>query len=124
MGEVLEHFYKPHKILKKIKNILKTDGKILITVPNMPSLRNRIKFGLVGIFPDNNPEHKYYFDKRRFYETATKAEYIVFYFDTKFTHLHLKSSIITKIENFILFWFSKLFKYSGDSIFAIIKPTG
>lgn len=122
MGEVLEHFYRPDKILKKMKEILNPNGKILITVPNMPSLRNRLKFGLFGIFPDNNPEHKYLFDRKRFLKIVTKAEYKIIYFETRFTNLYLKTNIITKIENFSLFWFNKLFKYSGDAIFAIISP--
>jgi 2-polyprenyl-3-methyl-5-hydroxy-6-metoxy-1,4-benzoquinol methylase len=122
MGEVLEHFYKPDKILKNMKEILNPNGKILITVPNMPSLRNRLKFALLGIFPDNNPEHKYYFDRKRFSKIVTKAEYKIIYFETRFTNLYLKTNIITQMENFGLFWFNKLFKYSGDAIFAIISP--
>jgi 2-polyprenyl-3-methyl-5-hydroxy-6-metoxy-1,4-benzoquinol methylase len=122
MGEVLEHFYKPDKILKKMKEILNPNGKILVTVPNVPSLRNRLKFGLLGIFPDNNPEHKYHFDRKRFLKIVTKAEYKILFFETKFTNLYLKTNIITKMENVSLFWFNKLFKYSGDAIFAIISP--
>ena len=122
MGEVLEHFYEPYEILKKLKAILKPNGKILITIPNMPSLRNRLKFGLLGIFPDNNPEHKYYFDKKRFSKIVKKADYEIFHFDTMFTNLYLKSKIITKIENLSLFWFNRFFKFSGDTIFAIIGP--
>jgi hypothetical protein len=103
---------------------LKPNGKILITVPNTPSLRNRLKFGLFGIFPDNNPEHKYYFDHKRFSEIAAMSGYNIVYYNTKFTNLCLKSEMITHIENFIFFWFSALFKNSGDSIFAIIAPNG
>jgi 2-polyprenyl-3-methyl-5-hydroxy-6-metoxy-1,4-benzoquinol methylase len=122
MGEILEHFYKPNKILKKLTEILKPNGKILITVPNMPSLRNRLKFGLLGVFPDNNPEHKYHFDRKRFFKVVKRAEYRIIYFDTLFTNLYLKSNIITKIENFSLLWFNKLFKHSGDTILSIISP--
>ena len=121
MGEVLEHFYKPDKILKKMKDILNPNGKILVTVPNMPSLRNRLKFGLFGIFPDNNAEHKYYFDRKRFLKIVSKAEYKIIYFETKFTNLFLKNNIITKMENLSLFWFNKVFKNSGDTIFAVIS---
>lgn len=122
MGEILEHFYEPGIILKKLKKILKPNGRIIITVPNSPSLRSRLKFGLLGIFPDNNPEHKYYFDRRRFCEVVSKSGYNIFYFTTKYTNLYLKTTTITYIENIALFWFSKLFKNSGDSIFAIITP--
>ena len=62
LGEVLEHFADPDQVLLNIRHLLNSNGKVLITTPNTPSLRNRLKFGLFGIFPDNNPEHKYYFD--------------------------------------------------------------
>jgi hypothetical protein len=71
-GKFLKPFYKLHIIIEN-KNILKPNGKILITAFLLPSLKNRIKFVLIIIFPDNNPEHKYYFDKKRFYKLATKA---------------------------------------------------
>jgi len=89
----------------------------------MPSLRNRLKFGLMGIFPDNNPEHKYHFDKMRFSEIIEQTGFKIDYFDTIFTNLFLGGSLITKIEDLCLCWFSKLFKYSGDTIVAIISPT-
>lgn len=120
MGEVLEHFYKPSKILNKMAEIIKPNGKILITVPNIPSLRNRIKFGLLGIFPDNNPEHKYHFDPMRFSRIIEQTGFRIIHFDTIFTNLFLGGNVITNIENTCLFWFNKLFKNSGDTIVAII----
>jgi len=122
LGEILEHFQEPDILLKKLKENLKPSGKIIITVPNMPSLRNRLKFSLLGIFPDNNPEHKYYFDENRFKKIVSTSGYRILYFTTKFTNLCLKSKFITHFENITLFWFSKFFRNSGDSIIAIIEP--
>ena len=122
LGEIIEHFSDPVKVLKEIKLLLNSKGKILITTPNMPSLRNRLKFGLFGIFPDNNPEHMYYFDYRRFFRVVTDSGYRVSYFKTKFTNLMWKSGPVSVIEDILLFWFTILFKRSGDTIFAIICP--
>jgi 2-polyprenyl-3-methyl-5-hydroxy-6-metoxy-1,4-benzoquinol methylase len=121
LGEVLEHFENPVDVLKQVEKILAPDGLVIITTPNMPSLRNRLQFGLLGIFPDNNPEHKYYFDHRRFKDTVVKAGYHMAYFDTCFTNLVMKGYLITQVENILLGWFTKLFKKSGDTLCAVLR---
>lgn len=45
-GEVLEHLYHPEEIIKKIKEVLKSDGVFLGSVPNAFSLKNRIRLFL------------------------------------------------------------------------------
>jgi 2-polyprenyl-3-methyl-5-hydroxy-6-metoxy-1,4-benzoquinol methylase len=123
LGEVLEHFNDPVDILKKIKVLLNTKGKVVITAPNMPSLRNRIKFGILGIFPDNNPEHKFYFDNERFSKVISSADYEVSHFETKYANMQYSSKIIAYLEDILLSsWFTYLFPNSGDTIFAIITP--
>lgn len=122
LGEVLEHFIDPANILKDISNLLKPNGRIFISTPNMPSLRNRLKFGLFGVFPDNNAEHKYYFDYTRISKVIAEAGYELISFKTCFTNLTAKSKSLAMIENILLFWFPCLFKRSGDTIFAVISP--
>jgi SAM-dependent methyltransferase len=68
MGEVLEHFTEPRVILERHLSLLRPGGKVLVTVPNMASLRARLKLLFVGEFADHNPEHRYYFTRRRFIE--------------------------------------------------------
>jgi ubiquinone/menaquinone biosynthesis C-methylase UbiE len=68
MGEVLEHFVEPRAILERHLAVLKAGGRILITVPNMASLRARLKLLFFGEFADHNPEHLFYFTRRRFIE--------------------------------------------------------
>ena len=42
-GELLEHIYNPFKLTKEFSRILKKDGIIVISVPNICSIKNRIK---------------------------------------------------------------------------------
>ena len=122
MGEIFEHFDNPIRLLRDIVSLLNPNGCAVITVPNMPSLRNRLKFGLFGVFPDNNPEHHYYFDVRRFHYITTQANYEILYKCTRFTNILQKTKLISLIESALLFWFSLFFSKSGDTLFAIIRP--
>ena len=122
MGEIIEHFQNPVEILIEAQKFLNKNGKILITTPNMPSLRNRIKFGILGTFPDNNPEHKYYFDRRRFGQIVKEAGFNLLYFKTKFSHIILTTEKMAKIEKVLFSWVSRVFRSSGDTIFAVISP--
>jgi len=49
-GEVIEHLYDPDLFLSEINRILKKDGYVLITTPNLLAWYNRI-FALLGIQP-------------------------------------------------------------------------
>ena len=120
MGEFLEHFDNPVDVLIEVKQVLSPDGIVIITTPNMPGLHNRLKFGLLGVFPDNNPEHRYYFDHRRFKNVTHKAGFNIALFETCFTNLLMKGFIMTHIENILFGWYSKLFKKSGDTLCAIL----
>ncbi len=122
LGEVLEHFLEPVKVLEDTKTLLNPGGRVVITAPNMPSLGNRLKFGLLGVFPDNNPEHTYYFDFRRFSKVVLNADYQILYFSTQFTNVVQKSKLFSYVEHILLFWFTYLFSRSGDTIFAVIRP--
>jgi 2-polyprenyl-3-methyl-5-hydroxy-6-metoxy-1,4-benzoquinol methylase len=120
MGEVLEHFNNPVDVLIKVKKVLSPGGIVIITTPNMPGLHNRLKFGFLGVFPDNNPEHKYYFDHRRFKYVTTKAGFNIALFETCFTNLLMRGFIATHLENILFGWYSKLFKKSGDILCAVL----
>ncbi len=41
-GDVIEHIYSPDWLLKEMKRLLKKDGYIVITTPNLSSWKNRI----------------------------------------------------------------------------------
>lgn len=121
LGEVLEHFSDPGAMLKKAERILDKDGKIIITTPNMPSLNSRLRFLLLGTFPDNNPEHKFYFDNRRFKEVVDETNFMIEFFETRYANLPTPSVFLTSLEDVFLGWFPKLFRKSGNTIFAVLS---
>lgn len=49
-GEIIEHLYNPEKILQDINRVLSKNGALIISVPNICSLRNRARI-LGGVFP-------------------------------------------------------------------------
>lgn len=60
--ELIEHLEKPKVFLKEAKRILKNNGTLLLTCPNIASFRSRLMFLLFGSFPDyRNPEHIQHF---------------------------------------------------------------
>lgn len=75
MGEILEHFYEPWKILEEIASLCTPVTHLIATTPNMASLRGRLKLMLLGMFPDHNPEHLYYYTKRRFNEMLASSPF-------------------------------------------------
>ena len=121
LGEVLEHFSDPGVMLKKAEQILNEDGKIILTTPNMPSLNNRLKFFFLGVFPDNNPEHKFYFDNHRLKEVIDGTNLIIKFFETRYANLQTSSVFLTSLENVFFGWFPKLFPKSGNTIFAVLS---
>lgn len=58
-GEIIEHIFDTDKFLSECHRILKKDGVIILTTPNLATLRDRIRF-LFGKMPRQiNPHHEY-----------------------------------------------------------------
>lgn len=56
--EVLEHvFAPPTNIITELKRIMRTSGKLILSVPNIARLSNRIKL-LFGVTPLENANHQ------------------------------------------------------------------
>ena len=64
LSEALEHFDDPLPIIKKVQCLLKNGGWLVISIPNIASLRNRLVFVLIGVFPDSQEFHRYYFTRK------------------------------------------------------------
>lgn len=60
-SEVLEHLFFPEKVIDEIYRVLRPGGKLIITVPNFPSLQTRLALLLRGSAPmvnySTNKEH-------------------------------------------------------------------
>lgn len=54
-GEIIEHVYNPIKFLRECRRVLKKRGKIVLSVPNLCSLKNRVKV-LFGRLPEGCAE--------------------------------------------------------------------
>jgi ubiquinone/menaquinone biosynthesis C-methylase UbiE len=60
---VLEHMHDPMLTLKEISRILKSDGLLVVGVPNFDSYENKV-FGKYQSFMEEVPRHLYHFSKR------------------------------------------------------------
>ena len=69
-ADVLEHLYHPGKVLERIRNFLKEDGSILISIPNIAHnaiilglMKGEFNYGPVGLLDDT---HIRFFTKKTF----------------------------------------------------------
>lgn len=60
--DVFEHLYNRSKILQEVKRVLKTRGRLLISVPNRDTRWKRIQYKY-GLFYFSDPDHKIEFSK-------------------------------------------------------------
>jgi 2-polyprenyl-3-methyl-5-hydroxy-6-metoxy-1,4-benzoquinol methylase len=75
--EIVEHFYNPELLLEKSFSLLKEGGWVVVSIPNIASLRNRLLLLIRGLFPDNQIFHHYYFTKADLLERIQKAGFRV-----------------------------------------------
>ena len=61
IGEIIEHIFDTDKVIREIRRMLKDDGQIIITTPNIASLNRRIRLTLgdnpyidIGVLNDDN----------------------------------------------------------------------
>lgn len=80
-ADVLEHLYNPWKVLKLAKNLLKVDGSVLISVPNIAHnsviidlLNNKFEYREVGLL-DNT--HIRFFTQSSLLDMVTKSGFTV-----------------------------------------------
>jgi len=122
MGEILEHFVEPTLILDKHLALLKPGGKIIVTVPNVASLRARLKLVFFGEFADHNPEHKYYFTRRRFAEhfgglPIETIELFTFLFEIT----HSTSALLAAVERMLLSPVKWITPWGGTHLVAVLR---
>lgn len=124
MGEVLEHFTEPRAILEQHLTLIKPGGKVVLTVPNMASLRARLKLFCFGEFADHNPEHRYYFTRRRLIEhlQGVPIEFLeIFSFLVEFTLFNSESW--ARFERFALSPVKWVVPWCGTHLVAILRKS-
>ena len=82
-ADVLEHLYYPEKVLTNVKEFLKDDGRILVSIPNITHnsiiinlLKNEFNYNPTGLL-DNT--HIRFFTKKTFDELIEKTGYFINY---------------------------------------------
>ncbi len=83
MFDVIEHLFDPHKTLSQIYRLLRPDGVLVITTPNINALSH---FVLGESWAVLSPaEHLYYFSERTLMKTLQKPGFTAVKFDRCFT---------------------------------------
>lgn len=99
MLEVIEHLQNPYFILREINRILKVEGILLLSTPNILNLKSRFRFLFEGTYDyfreptlelSTSPSHRF-FDIHLFAYKYPELEYILF--DTGFKIESLFSSV-------------------------------
>jgi SAM-dependent methyltransferase len=49
-GEIIEHLYRPEELIRNARRVLKKNGAFILTIPNICSLRNKLRI-FCGRFP-------------------------------------------------------------------------
>ncbi len=82
MLAVLEHLSDPVKIVKNLSRYLNSKGKIIITTPDKKAKTLLESGAKVGIFSQQNKDHKHYFFKKELYQLAKEADLKVRYYQS------------------------------------------
>ncbi len=138
MCEIIEHFDNTEKILKKIFTILKPDGMLFISTPNLLRLENRIRglFRKKYIFVDKSHFKEFtfkeinYLAKKYGFKVIKKrgvnlwAEWIfypLFYFrENSIINKFLKNNIITGNNKFN-YYLGKLLRPISQKVQVVLK---
>jgi SAM-dependent methyltransferase len=77
-GDVLEHLINPLKVLLEFKNLLKSDGKIIISLPNIAHVELFVQIYIHGTWPKNSrgifdSTHLRWFTKKDIFELITET---------------------------------------------------
>ncbi|TBN03589.1 class I SAM-dependent methyltransferase [Hyunsoonleella flava] len=87
-GDVLEHLINPLDVLKKLKTLLNSDGKVIISVPNIAHLELFIQVFVKGTWPKNkrgifDSTHLRWFTKYDIHQLVKDANLNVIQYEPK-----------------------------------------
>lgn len=102
-ADVLEHLYYPKKVLKKCKSLLKDDGKILVSIPNIANVniilslvKGEFNYTPTGLLDDT---HIRFFTKKTFKRMVESIGYFSTYIDCTLARMY-ESEIDIKHDDF------------------------
>ena len=98
-SDVLEHLYDPVRVIKSYQSLLKQDGNIVVTVPNIANIFSRIAI-LFGFFNYSetgvmDKTHIRFFNRKNLKELAKESDLII---------------VSQKYDSIIMRWFVPLIK--------------
>ncbi|MFH1591766.1 MAG: class I SAM-dependent methyltransferase, partial [Candidatus Woesearchaeota archaeon] len=101
LGHVLEHVQNPREILQEINRILKPEGLLVISVPNIDSYEAKI-------FRENwymldLPRHLYHFSLKTLKDILEKTKFQIIYFTRNYDLFAFRASLIRKSESLSIF---------------------
>lgn len=88
-GDILEHLLNPHIVLKELKTLLKKDGKVIISLPNIAHVETFIQLFVKGTWPKNSrgifdATHLRWFTKKDVYTLVFESGLSLDLYEPKF----------------------------------------
>lgn len=88
-GDILEHLYKPGRVLKELKSKLKPQGKVIISLPNIAHIELFIQVYLKGSWPQNSRgifdrTHIRWFTRKDVFDLVSSSNLEVITYERKF----------------------------------------
>ena len=116
LGDVLEHLYDPWKILKNFTPLLRENGKIVISLPNIQHIETFIQVYIHSIWPYNergifDKTHLRFFTYRNIADLINKSGLNILKMERVFRFRDNNSNFPKFTGNILKFFFPNLFTF-------------
>jgi len=111
-GEIIEHLDLPFNFLKECKRILKPNGRLIVTTPNMTSICY-----ILGIVKNDERfiNHSHSWNMLLFDELLKRTDF-------KVIHKELFNNLASR--DYLLDWFTKIFPVFKTGLFYVLEKSG
>ena len=112
LGEIIEHFSCPTRLLEECYRVLRSNGPLCITTPNVYSIDRVLSYMVTGKDTLGNPEHKVLYTPAVLISLLNRAGFRVIYYTTarKFT---FRGRLIT--------WKLPVFEHLGGNLCIVAQ---